>query len=161
MVLEHVDEDATLLTDGEHISGRAADSYRARVNSAARFRGRVVNQIRNAQRTLASIDPDIHHGEAMTCVYRAETAECRKVLIAQGLEAADGPDQTHCRGSCVNLAYTDRDIDQLNARIASLDISAGDSLAPQPIRDRARIQAAHARTIINEHSRSCPDWDDG
>jgi len=41
----------------------------------------------------------------MTCVWRAETAACRKAKIAQGLPADDVPDETECRTTCQNLAW--------------------------------------------------------
>ncbi|WP_069774272.1 hypothetical protein [Streptomyces agglomeratus] len=46
----------------------------------------------------------------MTCVHRAETAVCRKEKLLLGLPADDGPDESLCRSTCANLAYTDRDI---------------------------------------------------
>jgi hypothetical protein len=79
MVLEQNEQDARLLESGEHISGPAADEYRHRVRTRARFAGRVVTAGRSVDRLLEQTDPNIHHGEAMTCVWRRETAACRKV----------------------------------------------------------------------------------
>ncbi|WP_198145494.1 integrase [Frankia sp. EAN1pec] len=150
MILEQVDTDARLLENDEHVSGPAAADYHARITRAARFSGRVVNQTRNAQRLLASLDPDIHHGDGITCVYRAETAECRRILASQGL-AADSPRESECRSSCTNLAFTDRAVDQLHARLTHLDATADHSLTPQPLRDRAQAQANATRAVIDRH----------
>ena len=150
-MLEQADRDWTLLGDGEHVSGPSAQEYRDRVARIRRFDGRVVNQARNIERLLARTDSNIHHGEAMTCVYTAETAACRKARTDQGLPAADAPHESECRTACQNLAWTDRDISRLRSRLTDLDASAADSLAPRPLRDRAAAQASRARDIIARH----------
>ncbi|MEV0489934.1 hypothetical protein [Streptomyces atratus] len=104
---------------------------------AARFPGRVVIAARNAERLLESIDPHLHHGVGMTCVWRSETAACRLALLAQGLPEPTGPDESECRSGCSNLAYTDRNITELGQDLHLLERSASDPLAPQPLRDRA------------------------
>lgn len=147
MVMEQMQTDARLLADGEHVSGPAAAEYRNRVE---RFHGRVVNQARNARRLLAAADPDVHHGDGLTCVYRAETAECRRILAQQGITLV-GPQESHCRSTCVNLAHTDRSISQLRARLDLLEATIGDPLAPQPLRDRAHAQAQAAKATIDRH----------
>jgi integrase len=83
LVLEQTDRDWTLLEDGEHVSGPSAQEYRDRIARARRFEGRVVNRARNLERLLARTDSNIHHGEAMTCVWRTETAACRKAKLNQ------------------------------------------------------------------------------
>jgi hypothetical protein len=107
MILDHVDDDHERLRGGEHVSGPAAAEYRIRLAQAAPFAGRAVTSVRNTSRLLASMDPNIHHGQGMTCVYRTEQAECRKTRLALGL-TADGPDDAQCRSTCQNLAYPDR-----------------------------------------------------
>jgi hypothetical protein len=92
MVLEQIDEDWTRVRDGEHVSGPSAEEYQTRIGRVARFVGRVVNQVRNAERLLSQADPNTHHGEDMTCVWRAATAACRKANIDLGLPADDAPD---------------------------------------------------------------------
>jgi hypothetical protein len=91
----------------------------------------------------------------MTCVYRPEQAECRKARLAQDLPAA-GPDDVECRSTCQNLAYTDRDIDHLQVRLAALDRAAADPLAPRPLRERAAGQAGTIRATIERHERTRP-----
>lgn len=151
LVLEQSDHDRDLLAAGEHVSGPAAAQYKARVARMARFAGRNVTGVRNAERLLASTDADIHHGEAMTCVWQAETAACRNARIAEGLPAGDAPEQAECRTTCQNLAYTDRDIRQLRERLGVLAAAATDPLAPRPLQDRAADQASLVRDIITRH----------
>ena len=105
LVLEQADHDRELLAAGEHVSGPAAAQYKARVTRMARFAGRAVTGVRNAERLLAATDPGIHHGEAMTCVWQAETAACRNARITEGLPPGDAPEQAECRTTCQNLAY--------------------------------------------------------
>jgi hypothetical protein len=106
---------ARLEMAGEHVSGPSAMEYRARVQRTTPFAGRTVTSIRNAERLLGSTDLRIHHGDGMTCVYVAEQAECRKTRLAKACPA-DGPERSECRSTCQNLAYTDRDVDQLCTR---------------------------------------------
>jgi hypothetical protein len=157
MIVDQVERDQVLLEGDEHVSGSAAQEYRNRVGkAAARFAGRVVVTVRGAERLLAQSDPAIYHGEAMTCVWRAETASCRKELIELGLAPNEEPDESRCRSDCLNLAYTDRDIDQLRERLASLEAGATDPLSPRPQRERAAAQAATVRDAINRHEQTRP-----
>lgn len=154
LVTEQAGQDHALLEDGEHVSGPSAAEYRARVERAAGFAGRVVTSVRNAERLLNGADQNIHHGDGMTCVWTKETAACRKAKLAAGLPDADAPDDTECRSARVNLAYTDRDIRQLAGRLAVLEDRAGDTLAPRPLRDRAAAQAAGIRAVIARHAQA-------
>jgi integrase len=151
MVLEQADADWRHLANGEHVSGPAADGYRARVQAARPFAGRAVTSARSAARLLAAAVPSIHHGEAMTCVWRAETAACRNTRLQQGLPAADAPEPSECQSSCRNLAYTDRDIAAAHRQLARLRHAAADPLAPRPLRDRTGAQAARLQAIIDQH----------
>ncbi|TVT36819.1 hypothetical protein FNH05_25285 [Amycolatopsis rhizosphaerae] len=153
MILEQIDDDATHLLDGEHVSGPSAQEYRSRIARSARFAGRVVTGVRNVERLLHQADPNIHHGEGMTCVWRAETAACRLAKLEVGLPADDYPDESDCRSACPNLAYTDRNIEQQRARAHHWEAAAADPLAPGPIRDRAAALAARARAIVQQHER--------
>lgn len=156
MVLEQADADWRHLAGGEHVSGPAAADYRARVQAARPFAGRAVTSIRSAARLLAAADPSIHHGEAMTCVWRAETAACRNTRLTQGLPAADAPEPSECQSSCRNLAYTGRDIQRLSREAAEMEAAAADPLVPGPLRDRAAAQAAGYKAIIERHHASRP-----
>lgn len=153
-VVDQIDTDWAAIEDGEHVSGPSANEYRQRVARAAPFAGRVVTAVRSAERLLAQADPNIHHGEGMTCVWRAETAACRRARIEAGLPALDAPEQSECRSTCQNLAYTDRDIEQLRGRLTVLEQGSRDPLAPRPRRERAAALADQARAVIEGHERS-------
>jgi hypothetical protein len=155
-VIEQADRDWSLLQAQEHVSGAAAGEYRARVQRAARFAGRVVSSARSAGRLLDTADPAIHHGEAMTCVWHAETAACRSARTEAGLPLNDTPEESECRPGCCNLAYTDRDIRQIDAEATAMRQRAGDPLAPRPIRDRAAARAARLQAIIDRHEATRP-----
>ncbi len=154
MVLEQTAADAGLLQRAEHVSGPSAGDYKARVRQATLFGGRTITHKRNAKRLLALADPSIYHGDGMTCVWRAETALCRKARIDQGLPQGDMPEQSECHSSCTNLAYTDRDIAQLRDRRRALAAATSDPLAPQPMRDRAAAIAERLAAIIDRHERT-------
>ncbi|WP_461037440.1 hypothetical protein [Streptomyces mayteni] len=158
MVIDQIEDDLAALDTGEHVSGPAAEEYRRRLTRTAHFAGRVVNKVRNVERLLASADPAIHHGQAMTCVYRADTAACRRIRLDAGLPA-EGPEESECRPTCQNLAYTDRDIDALHDRLARHEATARDPLAPRPRRERAQAQIQHTRGIIDQHQASRPTHD--
>jgi integrase len=151
LILEQTEQDAARLADGEHVSGPSADEYRARTARSAQFVGRVVSGVRNVERLLTQTDANIHHGDAMTCVWRTATAACRQTKLAAGLPADDRPDEAQCRSACLNIAYTDRDIDQQRQRLAAWSAEAADPLAPRPLRDRAYVLAERARLIIARH----------
>ncbi|WP_405364847.1 integrase [Kitasatospora sp. NBC_00039] len=151
LVLEQNEQDARLLNEGEHVSGPSADEYRHRVRARARFAGRVVTAGKSVERLLDQANPNIHHGEGMTCVWRRETAACRQARLEAGLPAEDGPDESECRSACTNLAYTDRSIVEQRLRLKRWEVTAADRLAPRPLRDRAAALAAGSRAIIDAH----------
>ncbi|MET9736067.1 hypothetical protein ABZZ79_37225 [Streptomyces sp. NPDC006458] len=155
MAIDQIKDDLVALDAGEHVSGPAADEYRRRLARVAPYAGRVVNSVRSVERLLTSADPAIHHSRAMTCVYRAETAVCRRIRLEAGL-SADGPDESECRPTCPNLAYTDRDIDALNGRLVRQEAAAADPLVPRPRKERAAAQAARTRGIIDQHQAGRP-----
>ncbi|MEU2248524.1 integrase [Streptomyces sp. NPDC019224] len=152
LLVEQSEEDWRLLGEGEHISGPSASEYKSRVTRARQFVGRAISRTRNIERFLAQVDPSIHHGEGMTCVWRAETAACRNTKLTQGLPANDAPDEAECQSACQNLAYTDRDITQLHERLAALEAGAADALAPRPLRDRAAAQATQVKKVLDRHN---------
>ncbi|MFD6426710.1 hypothetical protein [Streptomyces sp. NPDC060198] len=155
MVLEPSEDDWTRLEE-EHVSGPAAAEYRRRTAGAAAFLGHTVRAQAGVSRLLAQTDTDIHHADAMTCVHRAETAACRKEKILLGLPADDGPDASLCRSTCVNLAYTDRDIAEHRTRPTVLMAEARDPMTTRPRRDRAAAQAGNILAVIEPHETSRP-----
>ncbi|MGW1976615.1 integrase [Streptomyces sp. NPDC001889] len=152
LIIDQAGHDHRHLAEGEHVSGPAAAEYRARVQHAATFTGRVVTSADSARRLLAQADPAIHHGQGMTCVWRAATAACRTAKLALGLPDEDGPDESECRSDCTNLAYTDRNITELEQDLHLLERSASDPLAPQPLRDRAGALAGRTAALIRRHT---------
>jgi hypothetical protein len=126
------------------------------VQAAHRFAGRAVTSARAATRLLAAADPSIHHGEAMTCVWRAETAACRNTRLQQNLPVTDAPEPSECQPSCRNLAYTDRDIATVRHQLTLLHQAATDPAAPRPLRDRAAGRAARLQAIIDQHQATRP-----
>ncbi|MEU1214043.1 integrase [Streptomyces sp. NPDC005790] len=154
LVLEQISDDAQRLAAGEHVSGPSADEYRRRVADSADFPGRTVISPRSAARLLAGTDPQVHHGEGMTCVWRPETAACRAARLAQGLPEPTGPDESECRSNCTNLAFTDRDIAHRKQTLRDWEAAASDPLAPQPLRDRAAAQAERITSLIHRHERN-------
>ncbi|WP_406320159.1 hypothetical protein [Streptomyces sp. NBC_01637] len=128
----------------------------------ASFEGRVVTSAGSAERLLEQTDPAIYHGQGMTCVWRAATAACRKAKLALGLPDDDTPDESECRSSCANLAYTDRDIEHVQRRRERHQADAADPLVPKPRRDRAAAQAAQLSRIIDRHhGQDVPDVEKG
>jgi integrase len=156
MILDQASQDSANLHLDEHVSGPSAAEYKRRVTRTAPYAGRTVTTARGAERLLAQTGPAVHHGTAMTCVWRPETAACTQARQQQGLPAGDGPDDSACRTTCVNLAYTDRDIFQQQQRLAALQHAAADPLAPLPRRDRAAAQAIQIQAIINRHEQTRP-----
>ncbi|MFB6940792.1 integrase [Streptomyces sp. NPDC060286] len=162
LIIDQVEQDGQRLAAGEHVSGPSADEYRARVERTASFEGRVVTSAGSAERLLEQVDPAIYHGQGMTCVWRAATAACRKAKLALGLPDGDTPDESECRSSCANLAYTDRDIEDVQRRHERHRADAADPLAPKPRRDRAAAQAVHLSGIIDRHHKQgAPDAGEG
>jgi hypothetical protein len=151
LIIDQVEEDSERLAAGEHVSGPSADEYRVRTERTASFAGRVVTSAGSAERLLEQTDPAIYHGQGMTCVWRAATAACRLAKIALGLPDDNAPDELECRSACANLAYTDRDIEDVQRRRERHRADAADPLAPRPRRDRAAAQAAQLSGIIDRH----------
>ena len=87
-------------------------------------------------------------------MWRAETAVCRQATIEAGLPHPDGPEQSECRSTRTNLAYTDRDIAQLRDRHQAVTAGATDQLAPRPLRDRASAIADRLQAVIERHEQT-------
>ncbi|WP_327295477.1 integrase [Streptomyces sp. NBC_01197] len=154
LVLEQISDDAQRLAAGEHVSGPSADEYRRRITEVVDFPGRTVISPRSAARLLAGTDPQVHHGEGMTCVWRSETAACRTARLTQGLPEPAGPDESECRSTCTNLAFTDRDIAHRKQDLRGWEAAASDPLAPQPLRDRASAQAERITSLVHRHEQN-------
>jgi len=149
--LEQLAEDEERLARGEHVSGPAADTYRHRVHGAnARFAGRVLTTVGQAHDLLANTELQIYPGRAMTCVFDAAKAPCQ--LRRSQDDTARTPDQDDCRPTtCQNIAYTDRDIAELEVQAAELQAVIDDPLAPSIRKRRDRHELARIRKIITDH----------
>ncbi|MGK9465185.1 hypothetical protein ACSLFT_34925 (plasmid) [Streptomyces sp. G6] len=148
LIIDQVEQDGQRFAAGEHVSGPSADEYRARVERTASFEGRVMTSAGSAERLLKQMDPAIYHGQGMTCLWRAATAACRKAKLALGLPDADTPDESECRSSCTNLAYTDRDIEHVQRRRDRHQADADDLLAP---RTPTRPRGGAGRSTVADH----------
>ncbi|MDL4816891.1 hypothetical protein [Actinomadura opuntiae] len=154
--LEDLEDAERRLQAGEHVSGPAADAYRARVTGGTgRFAGRVIRSGRQARSVLANPALQIYPGEAMTCVFDPSTALCQmqedRRQDADTADASGTPDLADCRPGCRNLARTDRDMRHIHRQAERLRLLVDDHLSP-PIRlDRERRQLDHLNQIIAEH----------
>lgn len=148
--LEQLAENHERLLDGEKISGPAAGSYQYRIPAAHnKFAGRVLVNNRQARDLLANPLLQIYPGKAMTCVFDQSKALCQ-VRVAEG-DVRTTPDQDDCRTNCGNIAYTDRNIDQLRAEAASLSALLDQSIAPSPRHHREQAELDRLRRIVADH----------
>jgi hypothetical protein len=67
---EIIHDDSQRRERGEHVSGPAADEYRARVARASTFAGLTVTTKSQINNALSNPDLQIHHGAVVTCVFR-------------------------------------------------------------------------------------------
>ncbi|MFJ3638020.1 hypothetical protein [Streptomyces sp. NPDC090112] len=73
-------------------------------------------------------DLQMFRGKGMTCVLDPKRAACR--LRSEEDSTRRTPDLDDCRPNCVNLARTDRDIEQVLVQIERLRSLVGDPLVP-------------------------------
>lgn len=137
------------LEQGEHVSGPAAATYRHRVQAATRFAGRVLRTKRHANALLTNPDLHIFPGKGMTCVLDPKRAACR--LRSEEDSTRRTPDLDDCRPNCVNIARTDRDVDQIRDQIAQLRPLVDDPLAPTFRHARDQHELQRLERIVNDH----------
>jgi integrase len=148
--LEQLREQHERLSAGDHVSGPAADAYRHRVHTAhAKFAGRVLTTARQAHDMLDNPLLQIFPGRAMTCVLNPQQALCQ--LFKSEGAARSTPDRDDCRPTCKNLAYTDYNIAELQARANRLREIVADPLAPSPRATRERHELDRIERIIRRH----------
>ncbi|WP_217900791.1 hypothetical protein [Rhodococcus sp. 14-2470-1b] len=105
----------------------------------------------DARTLLANPDLQIYPGHGMTCVFDPRRAACR--LSRDDTDTRRTPDLADCRPNCVNIARTDRDIDELTTDIETLRVLVDDPLAP-PIRvARERQQLLRLEDAVTQHTR--------
>jgi integrase len=148
--LERISEDHQHLLQGEHVSGPAAGPYQHRTHAAHhQFTGRVLPNVQQARDMLANPLLQIYPGRAMTCVFDQTKALCQTRASEGDLRRT--PDQDDCRPTCQNIAYTDRDIDQMQATADELQQMLSDFLAPSPRHRRIRAEHDRLRALIHQH----------
>ncbi len=148
---EIIHDDSQRLERGEHVSGPAADEYRARIARASTFAGLTVTTKAQINTALSNSDLQIHHGAAVTCVFRRATAAC--------LEPADSsaePLWSQCRLGCVNAARTDRDATSLREHVTALQRDLATLELPEPLRQRIQTRLIEHRKALAEHESSRP-----
>ncbi|WP_216907594.1 site-specific integrase [Nocardia noduli] len=151
--LDELDEAERRLSDGEHVSGPAADAYRSRVGGgSSRFAGRVIRGGRQARHILANPSLQIYPGQAMTCVFNAATALCE--LVPSTDDARHTPDTTDCRPTCRNIARTDNDMVAVRTEATELRAVVADSASPAIRLARHRQRLHHLDKILTDHSDS-------
>lgn len=139
------------LRHGEHVSGPAAHTYRHRVDAAQRFAGHVLRTSSDARTLLANPDLQIYPGHGMTCVFDPRRAACH--LSRDDTDTRRTPDLTDCRPNCVNIARTDRDIDELTTDIETLRTLVDDPLAPSIRVARERQRLLRLEDAVTQHNR--------
>jgi integrase len=153
--LDRLGDDARRLDGGEHVSGPAAEPYRARVHAAAGFAGRVLRTTAQARVLLANPALQVFPGHGMTCVFDARTARCQMSPAPD--DARRTPAVDDCRPGCANIARTDRDVAQLDTDITRLERVVADPLSP-PIRlQRERDELTRLRQLRDVHQQTRPD----
>ncbi|GHF33784.1 hypothetical protein [Streptomyces fumanus] len=154
--LECLSDDEQALSEGEHVSGPAADTYRSRISGAHReFAGRVLTKQRQARDLMGNPLLQIHHGEGMTCVLNPATAACQ--LRGTVDDPLVTPDTDDCRPQCPNIARTDRDVEHVKRRAAELAEIIADPLAPPIRHERERHELGRLKSIIDAHQRGAAD----
>lgn len=148
---EIIHDDAQRLERGEHVSGPAADEYRARVARASTFAGMTVTTKSQVDSALSNPDLQIHHGAVVTCVFRRAAAAC-----LEPTDSSAEPFWSRCRLGCVNAARTDRDAANLGQHVSALQRDLATLALPEPLRLRIHTRLVEHRTALSEHESSRP-----
>ena len=153
---ETIHDDAQRLEAGEHVSGPAAEEYRARIARARTFAGLTVTTTGQVNAALSNPALQIHHGAVLTCVFRRATAACLPPS-----DSSDEPSWTRCRLGCVNAARTDRDAVNLREHVGALQQDMAAPGLPEPLRQRIQTRLIeHLKTLADhESSRPTPNPD--
>jgi integrase len=146
-----IHDDAARLDAGEVVSGPAAGEYKSRIANRPIFLGATIPSPNQVKRLLANPALAIHRGALLTCVYRPETAAC------QSQRKADTPDWGRCRLGCPNIAYTDRDIENVRTESARLTTLIANDALPVPLQDRVRQRRDHLDSVIADHTAQSPE----
>ena len=148
---ETIHDDSQRLERGEHVSGPAADEYRARVTRARNFAGLTITTKSQINTALSNPDLQIHHGAVVTCVFRRATAAC-----LDPTDSSAEPSWGRCRLGCVNAARTDRDAANLRQHVNALQQDLATPALPEPLRQRIQTRLTEHRKALAEHESSRP-----
>ncbi|MGQ9411193.1 MULTISPECIES: integrase [Mycolicibacterium] len=148
---ETIHDDAHRLERGEHVSGPAADEYRARVARVHTFAGLTVTTKSQINSALSNPDLQIHHGAVVTCVFRRATAAC-----LEPTDSSAEPSWNRCRLGCVNAARTDRDAANLRQHVIALQRDLATPGLPAPLRERIQTRLIEHRKALTGHESSRP-----
>lgn len=154
--LEDLQDADRRLKAGEHVSGPAAGTYRARVSGGVRkFAGRVLRTGTEARHVMANASLQIYPGKGMTCVFAAPTARCE--LEPSLDDARVTPDTDGCHPACGNICRTEENIDELRAEAAELRVKVADKASPAIRWGRERRRLAYLDGLIADHERGRPE----
>jgi hypothetical protein len=107
---------------------------------------------------LANPDLQIFLGKGMTCVLDPKRAACR--LRSEEDSTRRTPDLDDCRPNCVNIARTDRDIEQVHIQIEQLRPIVDDPLATALRHAREQHELDRLERIVTAHARIGEPHDD-
>lgn len=148
--LEQFADDEQALSDGEHVSGPASQTYRQRLSAAnGRFAGYTLTSKRQTRDLLSNPLLQIYHGEGMTCVFDATKAACQ--LRGARDDPLVTPDIDDCRPSCRNIARTDRNMATVRQHRDRLATTVLDRAAPPLRHQREQRELDRIETIIKDH----------
>lgn len=146
---ETLHDDAHRLENGEHVSGPAADEYKARLGRANTFTGLTVTTTSQVNTALANPDLQIYHGALVTCVFRPATAAC-----LPHTDDVTRPVWSRCRLDCTNAARTDRDVANLRAHADTLTHDLKSLPLPEPLRQRIHARLTEHGKALDAHESS-------
>ncbi|MFE3206362.1 hypothetical protein [Embleya sp. NPDC059237] len=118
--------------------------------AATEFGGLVLTSTQQARDLVGNPLLQIHHGDGMTCVLNPLQAACQ--LRGDRDDPQVTPDQDDCRPTCPNLARTDRDILQIQVRVAELAEIVADPLAPPIRHGREQRELHRLQAVIVDHT---------
>jgi hypothetical protein len=146
--IEHATDLDAYLDEGGHVSGPAARELERRVHGAnEKFAGKAIATGRQARRLLADPLLQIYPGRGLHCVFDRSKARCINAATD------NGPALNGCQPGCANIARTDSDIEDLQAR---LDRTPEDPLAPEIRHQRTNAIRNSIQSIIDTHQESTP-----
>ncbi|MBF6216272.1 integrase [Nocardia puris] len=149
---------ADRLSAGEHVSGPAAERYKA---SAAEFQHSYQGKhLSDRQHRAILNNPRLrvfdHEDTLLACNHNPLTALCDPDRGKPNRSVAT-PSFDRCKAACANIARTDTHIDRARREIASLQDEIDSGLNPHPIQQRQRQRQQALLHIIDQHDHGNPD----